>query len=68
MSTDDKYSHCPDCGRKTVYFKMARYGEDHYRCRRSECGFYFFTGGESHIDRAREERWKAAQPKQEHEL
>jgi tRNA(Ile2) C34 agmatinyltransferase TiaS len=55
-----KYSRCPDCGRKGVYFKMGTNGEDHYKCR--YCDFYFFTDGESKIDRENEGRWKSVQP------
>lgn len=58
---DEKYSRCPDCGRKTVYFKARANGEDGYTCRRSECNFEFFTLGDSRIDRDNEDRWHNAQ-------
>lgn len=60
--SDEKYSRCPDCGCKTVYWRGLPNGEDNYRCRRSSCDFYFFTSGEAEVDLKNAARWKAAQP------
>lgn len=59
--TTDKYSYCPNCRCKTVYWKGRPNGEDGYTCRRSECDFEFYTLGNSQIDRTNEERWEEAQ-------
>lgn len=55
----DKYTRCPDCGRKTVYWKGLPNGEDNYRCRMPDCHFYFFTIGADAEDKANEARWRA---------
>ncbi len=57
---DEKYTRCPDCGRKTVYFKQRANGEDGYTCRRRACDFEFYTLGDSRIDRQNEKRWEDA--------
>lgn len=54
---EDKYSYCPICGRKTVYFVMRANGEDGYMCRMKNCDFEFFTQGDSRIDRDNEQKW-----------
>ena len=58
MSPDDKYSRCPDCKRKSVYFRAASRSEDNYRCRTTDCGFYFFTLSVATIDLDQRYRWK----------
>lgn len=58
----DKYSKCPDCGRKSVFFRSMPRGEDNYQCRYKSCDFFFFTSSNSRIDLDNEDRWKAVQP------
>jgi hypothetical protein len=63
---DDKYTRCPDCHRKSVYWKAGRSGEDHYRCRYfssykasvRSCGFHFFTSESDSIDKETADRWR----------
>jgi hypothetical protein len=54
----DKYSYCPDCGRKTVYWSPRIRMEDNYACRMTGCLFYFFTVSGSPSDEANEKRWR----------
>lgn len=58
----DKYSYCPDCHRKGVYWKAMRNGEDNYQCRYRSCDFFFFTRSNAPVDLDNEKRWEAAQP------
>jgi hypothetical protein len=53
-----KYTYCPDCCRKTVYFRMWVGGEDHYQCRMKSCEFFFFIEGNYPKDRESERRWE----------
>ena len=64
---DDKYTRCPDCGRKTVYWHAGTIaGEDHYKCRYSQswqphvraCHFSFFTAEADSIDKEAADRWR----------
>jgi hypothetical protein len=57
--TESKYSRCPDCGRKGVYWQAKRNGEDNYQCRHKDCQFYFFTKSNAEVDLANEARWQA---------
>jgi hypothetical protein len=54
---EDKYSYCPDCGRKSVYWRARPRGEDNYQCRYRTCEFEFFTNSSSRIDAALRQRW-----------
>lgn len=69
---DEKYTRCPDCARKSVYFRAMRNGEDNYQCRHKNCDFFFFTLSGAKADRDNEARWQQAnagvpvvQPQQE---
>jgi len=51
-----KYLLCPDCNRKGVYLKLLPNGEDNYRCRYRDCGFYFYCQGTDQYDKKNEAR------------
>jgi hypothetical protein len=55
---DDKYSYCPECKRKSVYWRGMPHGEDNYQCRYQDCDFFFFTMGDAKVDRENEARWE----------
>lgn len=58
MTNYEKYSKCPDCGRKSVYWKSMRHGEDNRQCRHSDCDFFFFLSSGAQVDLDNEARWK----------
>jgi transposase-like protein len=55
---EDKYTYCPSCHKKGVYFKPRGRGEDNYRCK--YCKFYFFASGESEVDIVNKVRFMVA--------
>ena len=64
MSKHSKYTYCPQCTCKTVYWQGKPNGEDNYRCRKKDCGFYFFTISNAKIDRENAAAWQAANKEQ----
>lgn len=56
----DKYSRCPDCARKSVYWVAGRPGEDAYLCRYRACAFHFYTQSYLEFDKVAYNRWLGA--------
>lgn len=59
---EERYTYCPDCGRKSVMLALCTDGEDNYYCKYRGCHFYFYTAEPIWwLDGINRVRWQLAQ-------